>query len=873
MKPLLTLLLLALAWSVSAQQTETNMKLWYDSPAENWNEALPIGNGHLGMMIFGEVEEEHLQMNENTIYSGEPGMEFTEYNIFKSFPEVVAAAQNGEYDKADRLVRDNWLGRLHQCYQPLSHVYVKYDRAGGEVTNYYRELDIARSTYLMSYTQNGVNYKREYFASNPDRVMVMRVTADKPGAIGFSIRYKPSHPTAVQSEENGILKLTGQAPGVAQRRSLAQLEGWGSKYRHPELYDRWGNDIWNTHTLYGDQIDGKGTFYEALIGIAKTDGTVSTDADGNLTVSGAQEVVVVISAASSYNGPWKSPSREGVDPSAKAAGFYQQAAAKSWSELQEAHVADYRSIFDRVKLNLYSAKQQLGLPTDQRIIRYKEKNDPQLAAMLFQYGRYLTISASREGGQPMNLQGMWNDRVIPSWNCGYTQNINAQMNYWPLEVAGLEGCGEPFFRMIEELSISGTKTASQMYRARGWVAHHNSSIWRETYPNDGNAENAPWNMAGGGFSSHLWEHFLYTGDMEFLREKCYPIMKGATLFCLDWLMEDKSGWLVTPVSNSPENLFYLPGTEALRGDRSRPRAALSPGPTMDMAIIKELFERMILASELLGTDAELQAELKEKYARLLPYRIGAQGQLQEWIYDFEEVDRRHRHVSHLYGFHPGNQIIPEQSPELFNSVARTLELRGDEATGWSMGWKVNLWARLLDGNHANIIINNLFTPIGFGPKQGGGGGLYRNMLDAHAPFQIDGNMGYTAGVIEMLMQSHAGYLHLLPALPDVWKSGSISGIRARGGFIVDIEWKNGKLTSAKITSTAGGVCRLKTERPVRVKGIATRPASGSNPNLFYFVPEAPVFEDNTETPGTLHGHGKYYYVDFDTEKGKTYEIL
>lgn len=837
------------------------MKLWYTSPAANWNEALPVGNGHLGMMIFGEVEEERLQMNENTIYSGEPGMEFTAYDIYKSFPEVVRLAQNGEYEKADQLVRRDWLGRLHQCYQPLSDVYIKHLDTEGSVSNYYRELDIANSTYTMTYSRNGVNYKREYFATNPDRVLVLRITADQPEAVNFSISYKPSHPTAVQSLEDSVLKLRGQAPGVAQRRSAAQIEGWENEYKHPELYDRWGNPLDKDHVLY----NGKGMFYEAQIGVSYTDGNVSEGENGALTVTGAQEAVILISAASSYNGPWKSPTLAGVDQSAKATGFYSDAAQKDFSTLKKAHISDYKAIFNRVKLDLYSSKSQMAMPTDERILNYKTKNDPHLAAMLFQYGRYLTISASREGGQPMNLQGMWNDKVIPSWNCGYTQNINIEMNYWPLEVSGLSECGEPFFRMIEEMSVSGSKTAQNMYRNRGWVAHHNSSIWRETYPNDGNTDNAPWNMAAGWFSSHLWEHFLYTGDMDFLREKCYPIMKGATEFCLDWLMEDKSGWLVTPVNNSPENRFFVPGTQE--------KAALSQGPTMDMAIIKELFERVIVASELLDTDAELRQELQEKSPKLLPYRIGAKGQLQEWIYDFEEVDPKHRHVSHLYGFHPGNQIIPEQSPELFNSIARTLELRGDEATGWSMGWKVNLWARLLDGNHANIIVNNLFSPIGFGPHKGKGGGLYRNMLDAHAPFQIDGNMGYTAGVIEMLMQSHAGYLHLLPALPDVWKSGKISGIRARGGFIIDIEWKNGKLTSAEITSTLGGVCRLKTARPIRVNGALARSAEGKNPNLYYSVPEAPAFEDYTKTSVTPYGHGKYHYTDFDTEAGKTYRIL
>lgn len=890
MKFLLTCLGMFAALGVSGQKPASgnDLTLWYESPAANWNEALPVGNGHMGAMIFGDPREERLQLNENTLYSGEPGMQFTEYNIFKSFPEVVRAAQDGEYDKADALIRRDWLGRLHQCYQPLGDLFIRFPERG-EVTNYYRELNLADAVYRMSYTENGVNYTREIFATNPDRVIVMRITADRPGAIDLKARYKVAHKqTASQAAQGNVLVLKGQAPGYAERRSEKQLEGWDNKYKHPELYDRFGNSRYDTHVLYGDQIDGKGMFYEAQLGFA-TDGKSSVSSDGGIEITGAQEVTFVLSAATSYNGFRKSPSREGLDASALARGYREKASAKSYARLRADHVADYRELFDRVKLDLPSDKAQRAMPTDERIMHYRGKPDPGLAAQLFQYGRYLMISASRPGGQPMNLQGMWNERVVPSWNCGYTQNINAEMNYWPSEVTGLSECNEPFFRMIGELRANGTETAEKMYRARGWVAHHNSSLWRETTPNDGEPMNAPWNMAAGWLGSHLWEHYLYTGDRDFLRETAYPALKGAAEFALDWMMTDKSGWLVTPASCSPENSFFVPGT--------RKKSAISPGCTMDMSIIREVFDRTILASEILGVDPELRAELKEKYPKLLPYRIGERGQLQEWIYDFKEAEPHHRHISHLYGFHPGAQITPERTPELFDAVAKTLELRGDAATGWSMGWKMNCWARQLDGNHAHIIVNNMFTPVSFGPKelQSNGGGIYRNMLDAHAPFQIDGNMGFTAGLAEMLVQSHAGYLQLLPALPDAWPAGKVSGLRARGGFEVDIDWKNGRLSEAKVRSKLGGVCRIKTDRPVKVRGAVARTADGENPNPFYRLPEPFVFQVlegeplpqasdgkgvapvyRTEEPGAesavLSGK-KYHYVEFDTELGKEYVIF
>jgi len=440
------------------------------------------------------------------------------------------------------------------------------------------------------------------------------------------------------------------------------------------------------------------------------------------------------------------------------------------------------------------------------------------------------------------LQGMWNKDTIPAWNCGYTININTEMNYWPAELTNLSECQQPLFRMIRELAVSGAETARNMYNRRGWVAHHNTSIWRESLPNDNVPTASFWPMVQGWLCSHLWEHYQFTQDETFLKNEGYPLMKGAAEFFADWLIEDEDGYLVTPVGVSPENRFITEDGQT---------AAMSMGPTMDIAIIRETFTRTIEASEMFNLDESLRNELKNKLARLQPYQIGERGQLQEWIYDFKEAEPQHRHFSHLYGFHPSDQITPDKTPELFNAVRKTLELRGDLASGWSMGWKINCWARLLDGNHAYKIIANLFNPVGFGNSAHKGGGLFRNLLCAHPPFQIDGNFGYTAGVVEMLLQSHAGYIHLLPALPDVWKEGSVSGLKARGNFEIAMNWKDGILTEAKIRSLSGKSCTLRTGQPFTVK---------SN-------------DKTIATSKPIQSNGKeYFQVTFDTQKGGTYLI-
>ena len=814
---------------------EDALVLRYDEPSEIWDDALPIGNGRIGAMVYGNATAEHLQLNEDTLYSGEPSTAWKGTRIAPTYDTVLKLMKEGRKAEAQEIVRREWLGALHQCYQPMTDLYLD-STLGGEVTDFERTLDISNSVATVSYKQNGVSFNREIIASNPDDVIVIRMTADKKGALSFKAHFGSEHPTVVQSGEGNVLIMKGQAPGLNENRSFENLEAWGTTHRHPLLYNEDGTRKTDKLTLYGDDCDGMGMYFDSRIKVDAKGGSVSSGADG-LTVEGADEVVIYLSAATSFNGWDKSPSREGVDASAKAERILDKAFASSWSQIKKRHTADYKELFDRVSLSLASDSALALRTTDVRIDTFEEDFDPSLVALLFQYGRYLMISASRPGGQPLNLQGMWNNSVRPPWCCAYTNNINTEMLYWPAEVTGLGECAEPLFTMIEEMAVSGAQTARDMYGLDGWMAHHNVSIWRETYPNDNSVAASYWPMCAGWMTSHLWEHWLFTGDDQFLRQRAYPLMKGAALFFKGWLIENEEGYLVTPLSTSPENSYISENGETLCVDQ---------GSTMDMSIIRENFTRVAQAARMFGIDAGLADELESMAARLRPFRIGSKGQLMEWSHDWSDWDPYHRHLSHLYGFHPGDQITWAGTPELAAAVGRSLEIRGDEATGWSIGWKINQWARMLDGDHAFKIAFNLINPIGFGTGDMSRGGVYRNLLDSCPPFVLDGNSGFTAGIAEMLIQSHEGFVHMLPAIPSVWPEGSVRGLRARGGFECSMQWKDGAMIAGSVKSLLGRECTLVAPVPFSIAGVSSEPY---------------------ELAGRT-----WYRASFDTVAGKSYKL-